>query len=108
VILRIVLVNFSHGIGIGARTLFVIEFVGVGVEDLQRTDVFLLARRGSFQFRGSRKQFCAALQTFCGRRIPELMIEAHGLAPFGHGALGVSGCNFFEGLLRFFVLEGVE
>ena len=107
-ILGIALVDAVHGLRVGFGALFVIDFSRVGVKDCQRLDVVTLARGRRIKRTRFHQQFRAALEIGLRRAIPELVIQAHRLAPVGHRAARIFFLDFFKLIDGGFVLEGVK
>ena len=97
-----------HGLCVGFGALFVIDFSGVGVKDSQRIDVVTLAGGRRIERARFGQQFGAVLEISLRRAIPELVIQAHGLAPVSHRAGGVFFLYFLKLIDGGFVLEGIK
>jgi hypothetical protein len=78
------------------------------VERVRRVHESLLPRTSWMQLLGLFNLLAAFLQFFLVRKIPELVVQRHGLAPMRHRALRVSRLRLGKRLPRFFILKGVK
>ena len=94
--------------GIGLDAVGMGQFGFVCEERGGRGNKALLARAGGVNLLRPFNFFAAFFQFPFVRELPNLVVQAHGLAPMRHGALGLARGHIREGLLRFLVLEGVQ
>ena len=86
-----------------------VRFLAIGIERLQRLDVIALAlSRPSLHLAGLLQLRRGPFDGWCVRSIPQLMPQAHGLAPVRHGALRVLLFDVEKSLLRLFVPERMQ
>ncbi len=108
-VVRILPVHLLHGRGVSPGSRFVVRFLAIGIERLQGEDVIALAgRRPGLHLAGLLQFRRGPLDGWCIRLIPELMPQAHGLAPVRHGALRVLLFDVEKSLLRLFVPERMQ
>src|SRR6202790_4903621 len=106
---RMLPVHLLHCRGVSPGSRFVVRFLAVGIERLQGQDVIALAvSRPSLYLAGLLQLRRGPLDGWCVRPIPELMPQAHGLAPVRHGALRVLLFDVEKSLLRLFVPERMQ
>jgi hypothetical protein len=109
VVVRILPVHLLHCRGVSPGSRFVVRFLAVGVERLQGQDVIALAvSRPGLHLAGLLQLRRGPLDGWRIRLIPELMPQAHGLAPVRHGALRVLLFDVEKSLLRLFVPERMQ
>src|SRR5258708_1437914 len=97
-----------HGLCVSLGSLFVIELGGIRIKDGESLDVFAFARGWRIERARFGKQIRTALEIGFRGAVPELVIEAHGLAPIGHCAGGVFLLDFLKLIAGGFVLERIE
>src|SRR5262249_19477134 len=85
-----------------------IELVRVAIERSQSANVGLLPLSFGFEFFGMHNQIMAALQIGLQRTPPELVVQAHRLAPVRHGARWVLLGNFLELVVRRLIFKRVQ
>src|SRR5215831_19493776 len=100
--------DLLHGCCVSACALLVVRFVSIAVEDVEGIDEIALPLRSGFGGLRLIEQLLAAFQIrFCWTT-PKLVIEAHGLSPVRHRALGILSFYFLELLARLFISKRVE
>src|SRR5271157_1927376 len=107
-VVRIFLVDLLHGGAVSPRARFVILSLAVGIERLRSLNVIALAVGWGLRLVGLLQLRRGAFDGGFFRLVPELMPEAHGLAPVRHGALRVLLFDVEKGLLRLFVPERMQ
>src|SRR5260370_5032644 len=85
-----------HGLCVSLGSLFVIELGGIRIKDGESLDVFAFARGWRIERARFGKQIRTALEIGFRGAVPEMVIQAHGLAPIGHCAGGVFLLGFPE------------
>jgi len=86
----------------------VIELGGIRIKDGESLDVFAFASGWRIERARFGKQIRTALEIGFRGAVPELVIQAHGLAPIGHCAGGVFLLDFLKLITGGFVLERIE